>query len=82
MKKSLLLVAFGLIINLYAQAFAVTFRVDMSNVTGFTVANVNGTFNNWCGACAPMTDANGDGVWEITINLDAGNHQYKFTYNG
>ena len=82
MKKSLLLVAFGLIVNLYAQAFAVTFRVDMSNVTGFTVANVNGTFNNWCGACAPMTDANGDGVWEITINLNAGNYQYKFTYNG
>lgn len=82
MKQTILLAALGLLMNLNSMAFAVTFRVDMSNVTGFNVANVNGTFNNWCGACAPMTDANGDGIWEITINLNAGNYQYKFTYNG
>lgn len=58
--------------------FNVTFQVDMNNISGFNTPEVNGTFNNWCGACAPMSDANGDGIWEITINLNAGNYQYKF----
>ena len=64
---------------------AVTFRVDMSEYTGSYVYGgvfVNGGFNGWCGACAPMSDANGDGVWEITIDLPAGNHEYKFTLDG
>ena len=64
---------------------AVTFRVDMSDYTGSYVYGgvfVNGGFNGWCGACAPMSDANGDGVWEITIDLPAGNHEYKFTLDG
>jgi 1,4-alpha-glucan branching enzyme len=65
-----------------AEAFNVTFRVDMSNVAGFTTANVNGNFNGWCGPCAPMTDANSDGIWETTIDLPAGNYEYKFTADG
>jgi 1,4-alpha-glucan branching enzyme len=63
------------------SAFNVTFQVDMSNETGFTTPEVNGTFNNWCGACAPMTDANSDGIWEITIDLIAGNYEYKYAYD-
>ncbi|MEN9348855.1 MAG: hypothetical protein RLZZ77_2366 [Bacteroidota bacterium] len=65
-----------------SDLFNVTFQVDMSNVTdAFTTPEVNGTFNNWCGACAPMTDANGDNIWEITIPLAAGNYEYKFAYD-
>ena len=41
----------------------VTFQVDMNQVTaGFTTPEVNGTWNNWCGNCNPMTDADGDGI--------------------
>ena len=46
------------------------FQVDMGLVTaGFTTPEVNGTWNSWCGNCNPMTDADGDGVWEATIPL-------------
>lgn len=60
----------------------VTFKVDMSQQTGFTTANINGTFNGWCGACNPMTDANSDGIWEITLPLPAASYEYKFTFDG
>jgi 1,4-alpha-glucan branching enzyme len=65
-----------------AKAYNVTFSVDMSNVSGFSVANINGTMNTWCGGCASMTDANGDNIWEITLDLAAGTYEYKFTADG
>ncbi len=65
-----------------AEAYNVTFSVDMTNVSGFTVANLNGTFNNWCGGCASLSDANGDNIWEITLDLAAGTYEYKFTADG
>ena len=66
----------------YANTYNVTFQVDMQNVTAaFTTPEVNGTFNNWCGGCAPMTDANGDNIWEITIPLSAGAYEFKYAYD-
>ena len=61
--------------------FNVTFKVDMSQVTaGFTNPEVNATFNSWCGNCNPMTDADGDEIWEVTIPLDSGLAiEYKFS---
>ena len=57
----------------------VTFRVDMSQQTGFTTPEVNGTFNSWCGAaCNPMADVNSDGIWEVTIPIASGSYEYKF----
>jgi beta-glucanase (GH16 family) len=64
--------------SIISHAFNVTFRVNMQNAPSFTQATVNATFNNWCGNCNPMTDANGDGVWETTITLNAGYYEYKF----
>lgn len=62
--------------------YDVTFRVDMNNVTEpFTTPEVNGIFNGWCGGCAPMSDLDDDGVWEITIPLEAGAYEYKFAYD-
>ena len=62
-----------------AKAVNVTFQVDMSLVTeNYTLPEVNGTFNNWCGACAIMTDENSDNIWEITIDLEPGTYEYKF----
>ncbi|MEN9334520.1 MAG: hypothetical protein RLY35_1700, partial [Bacteroidota bacterium] len=81
--KKLSTLFFVIVCNLLmAQTYPVTFQIDMNNVANFSVANVNGTFNNWCGACAAMTDANGDNVWEITIPLANGNYEYKFTADG
>ena len=60
----------------------VTFSVDMNNYTGSTA---NGVFVNgnwgaqWCGACNPMSDADGDGVWEATLPIPNGAIEYKFT---
>jgi hypothetical protein len=65
----------------------VAFSVDMNdyvNGGGSTTAGVflNGTFNGWCGTCTPMTDANGDNVWEVTVPLGLGAIEYKFTVDG
>jgi hypothetical protein len=62
----------------------VLFRVDMSNYSGPTFSNVhlNGTFNNWCGACAPMSDANLDSIYELEITLPLDTVEYKFTLDG
>ena len=62
--------------------YNVTFNVDMSQVGfAFTTPEINGGFNNWCGNCAVLSDADGDNVWSITIPLAAGSHQYKFSYD-
>jgi hypothetical protein len=57
----------------------VTFKVDMTQQTGFTTPYVSGTFNNWSGTANPMTDANADGVWEATLSLVPGSYEYKFS---
>lgn len=57
----------------------VTFKVDMTQQTGFTTPEVNGTFNSWCGNCNAMTDANADGIWETTLSLVPGSYEYKFS---
>ena len=66
-----------------ACANDVTFKVDMtqSSVPAGSIPEVNGTFNNWCGNCNAMTDANSDGIWETTISLAAGMYEYKFSYS-
>jgi hypothetical protein len=45
----------------------------------FIAPEVNGTFNNWCGSCNAMTDANGDSIWEAVISLPNGMIEYKFS---
>jgi hypothetical protein len=65
--------------------YPVIFRVDMSDYNGTTPINgiyLNGSFNSWCGSCAPMSDANNDSVWELTVPLAADTFEYKFTING
>ncbi len=59
----------------------VTFQVDMNQVTqSFTTPEVNGLWNNWCGNCNPLTDANGDGIWTTTLPLPVGSTQ-EFKYS-
>ena len=62
-------------------AFNITFRLDMSQYIGipFSAPEINGTFNNWCGNCWPMTDDDGDNIWEFTTLIDSSLHEYKFS---
>ncbi len=61
----------------------ITFKVDMADYSGtYDTVYVNGTFNGWCGACNPMTDANNDDVWELTINLPDSSFEFKYTVDG
>ncbi len=80
MKKHLLFLFFCLCgLQLSAQ-IDVTFRLNMKGQPfQFTTPEVNGTFNTWCGNCNPMTDADGDSIWEAVISLPAGNIEYKFS---
>ena len=59
----------------------VTFRVDMNDYPlSFGYVNLSGSLNGWCGDCAQMSDADGDGVYELTVSLDQGaTYEYKFT---
>jgi len=61
----------------------VLFRVDMSQeVVNGTVYITGGTIDGWCGNCTAMSDADGDGVWEVLLDLAAGPVEYKFTNGG
>ena len=69
----------GLVVD---SVYTVTFIVDMNEVIApFTTPEVNGTFNGWCGGCAPMADPDGDNVWTLDIELPAGTYEYKFAYD-
>ena len=57
----------------------VTFQVDMAGYEGpFSSVTLNGEFNGWCGSCAPMSDNDGDGVFELTLPLTGDTLEYKF----
>ncbi len=68
------------------SAVNVTFQVNMANETvsanGVHVAgnfDANGsTGTAWSPSAYAMTDANSDGVYEVTIDLNAGMYEYKF----
>ncbi|MEY2938533.1 MAG: hypothetical protein RL062_1122, partial [Bacteroidota bacterium] len=79
MKKIAIILSGLLFMCLTSQAYHVIFQVDMTNMTGFTEVQLNGTFNGWCGNCIPMTDANSDNIWEVEVPLEPGNYEYKFT---
>jgi len=85
MKKTTLIFCLFILssLGLYAQT-NVVFKVDMnqSGAPAGAIPQVKGTFNGWCGSCAPMTDSNADGIWELTIPLATGPYEYKYSYNG
>tara|TARA_B100000925_G_scaffold256821_1_gene210874 strand:- start:203 stop:766 length:564 start_codon:yes stop_codon:yes gene_type:complete len=52
----------------------------MNNVSSsFSVPEVNGTFNNWCGNCWPMQDPDGDGIWEKQVVMLEGYYELKYS---
>jgi glycosidase len=44
--------------------------------------NLFGQFNSWDRNSLPMSDDNGDGIYEIKIPLDPGRYEYKFYVDG
>jgi hypothetical protein len=55
MKIRLVLFLFALLFVVNSHAYNVTFRVQMTGVSGYTTPAVSSTFNGWCGACNNMT---------------------------
>ena len=47
-------------------------------IGAFTTVYVTGPFAGWCGDCFPLSDADGDGVWEGTYDFAAGDIEYKY----
>jgi len=44
--------------------------------------SVAGTFNDWNAAAHPMADEDGDGIWEVTVSIEPGEHTYQFVIDG
>lgn len=61
--------------------FSVTFQLDLRNVTSisYTTPEINGMFNGWCGNCTQLEDLNNDSIWEITVLIDSGSYEYKYS---
>jgi hypothetical protein len=59
----------------------VTFQVDMSQVMNFSVPEVNGDFNAWCGGCFQLTDPDGNGIYTGTATIQSGPHEFKFAHD-
>ena len=59
--------------------FPVTFTVDMNCYPdAFGTVYVTGPTFGWCADCFPLSDADGDGVWEGTGDFPAGDLEYKY----
>jgi glycosidase len=64
-----------------ALAAKVTFRFQPV-IGGVSAVTVAGDFNAWSATATPMADADGDGIYEATVEIPAGSHMYKFVVNG
>jgi cyclomaltodextrinase / maltogenic alpha-amylase / neopullulanase len=61
------------------QAVTVRFEPKIGGVNEIYIA---GSFNDWAADKYPMTDPDGDGVYEIILALAKGEHLYKFVVDG
>jgi len=61
----------------------ITFQLDMNSFGGsFTETFIFGQFNNFDPVANPLTDDDGDGIWETTVALAPGPNEYKFLADG
>ncbi len=65
------------------SAANVTFQVDMttSGVNG-VVSIFGASINGWDTGATPMSDDDADGIYEITLEMQAGSHEFKYVNNG
>jgi cyclomaltodextrinase len=69
----------GALLATAAPAVEVTFACQ---APGAGAVHLAGSFNDWNPTATAMTDADGDGTWEATLDLQPGRHQYKFVVDG
>jgi hypothetical protein len=62
------------------QPVNVTFNLDLGTLAA-TSAEVAGTFNGFCVACAPMVNSGGS-MYTVTLPMNPGVYEYFFTING
>jgi len=61
----------------------VTFSVNMNDQPVVNDVYITGqVIDGWCGNCTPLSDIDGDGVYEVTLTLPPGGVEYKFTNGG
>jgi glycosidase len=63
------------------ETYPITFRYAPSGPGPHNVF-LAGTFNGWAPDKDRMTDEDGDGVYEITVQLAPGRYEYKFVVDG
>lgn len=63
-----------------ASATEVTFRFRPEGTPG--AVSVAGYFNGWSVEASPLADPDGDGLWELSVDLSPGRHPYKFVVDG
>ena len=62
--------------------YDVTFRLDVGAYSGsVSAASMFGSFSGWDGNGNPMSDVDGDGVYELTLALEPGLQEYKYRIN-
>lgn len=59
--------------------FPVEFALRAPNATSVTLS---GDFNKWNQNSISLTDADGDGVWTVTVTLPRGSYAYQFVIDG
>ena len=65
-----------------APPYDVTFRLDVGAYSGsVSAASMFGSFSGWDGNGNPMSDVDGDGVYELTLALEPGLQEYKYRIN-
>ena len=60
----------------------VTFQVNMAALGSGATYVTGNSLDNWCGNCIPMSDIDGDLIYEATVQMMPGTHEFKFTRNG
>jgi hypothetical protein len=63
-----------------AQAQSVTQFVIVAPAAG--AVSLVGDFNDWSASATPMQRVQGNGVWSVTVPLDAGRYRYAFLVDG
>ena len=74
---------FTILSTLSYNAFSqvnVTFKVDMQyQAVSENGVHIAGSMQDWNPATTPLTDTDGNGIWEVTLELDEFNsYEYKF----
>jgi hypothetical protein len=59
---------------------SVTFRVDMTTQAAVSENGVHlaGNFQGWSPGSTPLNDTDGDGIWEVVLDIAPGNYEFKF----